>query len=131
MGVHQCKNTWKLHVTGNAQYLKHWLKFNSAKHQKNCSRLNKVYSHLYQQQPFTWILPWVLRDFLEQFFLYYINNQQNSCSKKSRKFHGKTPLLESLFNKATCLRPVILLKSHFSTAVFLWILTLQHLWTTS
>ena len=26
------------------------------------------------------------------------------CSKKSRKIHGKTPVLESLFNKAAGLR---------------------------
>ena len=52
--------------------------------------------------------------------LYYIDNHiQNRCSKKSRKIHGKTPLLESLFNKAAGLRPAILLKRHFSTGVFL------------
>ena len=52
--------------------------------------------------------------------LYYIDNHiQNRCSKKSRKIHGKTPLLESLFNKAAGLMPAILLKRYFSTGVFL------------
>ena len=51
--------------------------------------------------------------------LYYIDNHtQNKCSKKSRKIHGETPLLESLFNKAAGLRPAILLKRHFSTGTF-------------
>ena len=32
--------------------------------------------------------------------LYYIDNHiQNRCSKKSRKVHGKTPLMESLLIK--------------------------------
>ena len=40
--------------------------------------------------------------------LYYIDDHiQNRRSKKSRKIHGKTPFLESLFNKAAGLRPVI------------------------
>ena len=52
--------------------------------------------------------------------LYYIDNHvKNRCSKKSRKICGKTPLLESLFNKAAGLRPAILLKRRFSTGVFL------------
>ena len=34
-GVHQCKISWKLHPSGKAQYLKHWLTVTSAKHQKN------------------------------------------------------------------------------------------------
>ena len=52
--------------------------------------------------------------------LYYLDNHvQNRCSKKSPKIHGKTPLLESLFNKAAGLRPAILLKRRFSTGVFL------------
>ena len=54
---------------------------------------------------------------------YYIDNHiQNRCSKNSRKFHGKMPLPASLFNKAAGLRPSILLKRHFSTGVFLWII---------
>ena len=44
---------------------------------------------------------------------------QNRCSKKSRKIHGKTPLLQSIFSKAAGLRHAILLKKHFSTGVFL------------
>ena len=44
---------------------------------------------------------------------------QNSCSQKSRKLHGKTPLMESVLNKAVGLRPAILLKRHFNTGVFL------------
>ena len=55
--------------------------------------------------------------------LNYIDNHiQNRCSKKSRKIHGKTSLLESLFNKAAGLRHAMLLKRRFSTGVFLWIL---------
>ena len=45
LGVHQCKISWKLHLSGKAQYLKYWLTVSSAKHQKICSRLNKVCSH--------------------------------------------------------------------------------------
>ena len=49
---------------------------------------------------------------------YYINSHtQNRCSKKSRKIHVKTLLLETLFNKTAGLRPAILLKRHFSTGV--------------
>ena len=62
--------------------------------------------------------------------LYYIDNHiQNRCSKKYRKIHWKTPFLESLFNKAAGLKPAILLKRHFSTGVFLWILKIfwEHL----
>ena len=52
--------------------------------------------------------------------LYYIYNHiQNKNSKKSRKIHGKEPLLESVFNKASSLRPAVSLKRHFSTDVFL------------
>ena len=51
--------------------------------------------------------------------LYYIDNHiQNRCSKKSRKTHGKTPLLEILFNKAAGLRPAILLKKTFQHTCF-------------
>ena len=32
---------------------------------------------------------------------------QNRCSKKIRKFHRKTPVLESLFNKVVGLKAVI------------------------
>ena len=43
--------------------------------------------------------------------LYDIDNHiQNRRSKKSCKIHGKTPSLESLFNKAAGLRLAILLK---------------------
>ena len=50
---------------------------------------------------------------------YYIDNHiQNRCSKKSRKTHGKTPLLEILFNKAAGLRPAILLKKTFQHRFF-------------
>ena len=45
LDVHQCKISWKLHLSGKAQYLKYWLTVISAKHQKICSQLNKVYSH--------------------------------------------------------------------------------------
>ena len=63
---------------------------------------------------------------------------KNRCSKKSRKIHGKIPLLESLFNKAAGLRPVISLKRHFSTGVSceFWkisknIFFTEHLWTSA
>ena len=46
LGVHQWKIGWKLHLSGKAPYLKYWLTVNSAKHQKFCSRLNKVFCHL-------------------------------------------------------------------------------------
>ena len=61
--------------------------------------------------------------FLRTLILYNKDNHiQNRCSKISRKIHGKTPVLESLFDRAAGLRPVTLLKRHFSTCVFLWIL---------
>ena len=50
------------------------------------------------------------------------NHIQNRCSKKSRIIHWKTPVLESLFNKAAGPRSETLLKRHFSTGVFLGIL---------
>ena len=54
---------------------------------------------------------------------YYIDNHtQNRCSKNSSKIHGKMLLPASLFNKAAGLRPSFLLKRHFSTGVFLWIM---------
>ena len=57
---------------------------------------------------------------LEHLFCITNNNHvQNKCSKKSCKIHWKTPVLESLFNKAAGLRPVTLLKRHFSTGAFL------------
>ena len=44
--------------------------------------------------------------FLEHLFcITYEKHIQNRCSKKSRKIHGKTPMLESLFNKVAGLRP--------------------------
>ena len=60
LAVHQCKISWKLHLSWKVQHLKYWLTVTSAKHlQKICSRLNKVYSHEYQKQTFTYILPWI------------------------------------------------------------------------
>ena len=62
--------------------------------------------------------------------LYNIDNQiQSRCSKKSRKIHGEILVLKSLFNKAAGIRLATLLKSYFSTGVFLWILKLfpEHL----
>ena len=51
--------------------------------------------------------------------LHYIDNHiQNSCSKKSRKTHGKAPSPEILFNKAAGLRPAILLKKTFQHRCF-------------
>ena len=47
---------------------------------------------------------------------------QTKCSKHSRKILEKTPLLESLFNKAAGLRLANFLKRHFSTDVYLLIL---------
>ena len=35
LGIHQCKISWKLHLSGKAQDLKYWLTVRSAKHQKN------------------------------------------------------------------------------------------------
>ena len=47
--------------------------------------------------------------------LYNIDNHtQRKCSKKSRKLHGKTPVLRSLFNKTAGLRLATLLKRRFS-----------------
>ena len=61
--------------------------------------------------------------FLEHLFcITYEKHIQNRCSKKYRKIHGKTPMLESLFNKVAGLRPATLLKKHFSTGVLLSIL---------
>ena len=61
--------------------------------------------------------------FLRTLILYNKDNHiQNRCSKISRKIHGKTPVLESLFDRAAGLLPVTLFKRHFSTCVFLWIL---------
>ena len=55
-------------------------------------------------------------EFFRTPMLYNIDNHiQNKCSEKSRKNHGKTPALESLFNKAVGLRPLTLLKRHFNT----------------
>ena len=69
--------------------------------------------------------------FFRAFILYNIDNQmQSRCSKKSRKIHGKMPVLKSLFNKAVDLRLATLLKRHFSTGVSCeWILKyfLEHL----
>ena len=44
---------------------------------------------------------------------------QNRCSEKLDKFHRKIPVMESLFNKVACLRPVTLLKRDSNTGVFL------------
>ena len=53
-------------------------------------------------------------------YMHYIDNHiQNRCSKKSRKLHEKTTLMESLLNTAAGLRPAILLKRHFNTGAFL------------
>ena len=43
---------------------------------------------------------------------------QNRCSQKCRKFHRKTPVLKSLFNKVVGLRPVTLLKRDSNAGVF-------------
>ena len=56
------------------------------------------------------------REFSE--FFHIDNHIQNRCSKKSSKIHGKTPLLESLFNNTAGLRPAILIKILFCTDVF-------------
>ena len=58
------------------------------------------------------------REFCEIFWTTYFVNK---CSKTSRKIHGKTPVLKSLFNKAAGLRLTTILKRHFSIGVFLWI----------
>ena len=114
LGVHQCKTSWKLHLSGKVQYLKYWLKVNSAK--------QGLFS-LTPERAVDMSFAVNLARFFRTPVLYYIDNHiQNRCSKNYRKIHGKIPLLESLFNKAAGLRPVILLKRHFSTGVFLWIL---------
>ena len=41
----------------------------------NCSRPNKAYSHKQQKQPFTWILSWILRVFLEHLFCIIYSNR--------------------------------------------------------
>ena len=111
LGVHQCKTSWKLHLSGKFQYLKYWL---SAK--------QGLFS-LIPEKNVDMSFAVNLARFFRTPVLYYIDNQiQNRCSKSYRKIHGKTTLLESLFNKAAGLRPVILFKRHFSTGVFLWIL---------
>ena len=33
LGAHQCKISWRLHLSGKTQYLRYWLTVNSAKHQ--------------------------------------------------------------------------------------------------
>ena len=111
LGVHQCKTSWKLHLSGKFQYLKYWL---SAK--------QGLFS-LIPEKNVDMSFAVNLARFFRTPVLYYIDNHiQNRCSKSYRKIHGKTTLLESLFNKAAGLRPVILFKRHFSTGVFLWIL---------
>ena len=108
------KTNWKLHLSGKVQYLKYWLKVNSAK--------QGLFS-LIPERAVDMSFPVNLARFFRTPVLYYIDNHiQNRCSKSYRKIHGKTTLLESLFNKAAGLRPVILFKRHFSTGVFLWIL---------
>ena len=111
LGVHQCKTSWKRHLSGKFQYLKYWL---SAK--------QGLFS-LIPEKNVDMSFAVNLARFFRTPVLYYIDNHiQNRCSKSYRKIHGKTTLLESLFNKAAGLRPVILFKRHFSTGVFLWIL---------
>ena len=44
------------------------------------------------------------------------------CSYKSRIYHTKKPVLESLFDKAASLKPATLLKRDSSASIFLWIL---------
>ena len=108
------KTNWKLHLSGKVQYLKYWLKVNSAK--------QGLFS-LIPERAVDMSFAVNLARFFRTPVLYYIDNHiQNRCSKNYRKIRGKIPLLESLFNKAAGLRPVILLKRHFSTGVFLWIL---------
>ena len=111
LGVHQCKTSWKLHLSGKFRYLKYWL---SAK--------QGLFSLIPEKNVDTSFAVNLAR-FFRIPVLYYIDNHiQNRCSKSYRKIHGKTTFLESLFNKAAGLRPVILFKRHFSTGVFLWIL---------
>ena len=108
--AHQCKTSWKLHLSGKVQYLKYWLK------------VNLVFS-LIPERAIDMSFAMNLARFFRTLVLYYIDNHiQNRCSKNYHKIHGKIPLLESLFNKVAGLSPVILLKRHFSTGVFLWIL---------
>ena len=44
---------------------------------------------------------------------------QNRCAEKFRKFHSKTPVLESLFNKVQGFRSATLSKRDSNTGVFL------------
>ena len=123
LGIYQCKISWKLHLSGKAQDLKYWLTVPSAKHQKNLQPAKQGLFSLIPEAAVHINFAVNLARFFRTPILSYIDNHiQNRCSKKSRKLHGKTPLMESLFNKAAGLRSVILLKRHFSTGVSLWIL---------
>ena len=51
---------------------------------------------------------------------------RSSCLKVFWKIYRKTNMLESLFDKATCLRPITLLERVSNTGVFLWII--QSFW---
>ena len=50
---------------------------------------------------------------------YTFQKQHRRCSEKFRKFHSKTPMLESGFNKIVVSRPTTLLKGDSNTGVFL------------
>ena len=109
LGVHQCKISWKLHLSWKAQYLKYWLTGTTLQQAKQglFSLIPEVTVHI----NFSLNLA---RFFRTPIFYCIDNHMQNRCSKKSSKIHGKTPLLESLFYKASGLRPAILLKRHFN-----------------
>ena len=120
LGFHQCKISWKLHLSGKTQYLIYY------DLQSVLQNINKFAEGL-----FSLILEAAVNmnfavnfvSFLEHLFcITCINHTHNRCSKRSCKIHWNTPVLESLFNKAAGLRPATLLKRHFSTGAFLWIL---------
>ena len=133
LDVHQCKISGKLHLRGKAQYLKYWLTVTILQPAKQAlfSRIPEATVHINFSVN--------LARFFRTPIFYYIDNRiQNRCSKKFSKIHGKTPLLESLFNKVSGLRPAILLKRHFSTVfscefgnISNKTLFTEHLWMTA
>ena len=94
----------------------------SAKHQSIFSRPYKGYSHQYQKQSFTWILPWILWDFLEHLFCITYDNQiQIGVLKNLAKFSRKL-LCWSLLLIKPLVSNLQVFKRHSSTGVFLLLL---------
>ena len=94
----------------------------SAKHQSIFSRPYKSYSHQYQKQSFTWILPWILWDFLEhRFCITYDNQIQIGILKNLAKFSRKL-LWWSLLLIKLQVSDCNFFKRHSSADVFLLLL---------